>query len=83
MEDILKTLSELQIKALHKGIGFKLDADFAGDNSISISVDLSYFTDEPISRRYFLTTTIDDSLSNEDKNTRIQSINDFISTISR
>ena len=80
MEEILRKLSELQIKAMNKGISFDIDLSYNSKNVPSALAKLQYSVAGDIVKGYVFETTFSETLSETKKQSRINSIEHFIST---
>ena len=81
MKDTLKQLSELQIKALDKGISFDLPLDYNSNKIPTAEVRLHYSVTGGISKGYAFTTTFSDNLCPSKQETRMAEIAHFITTV--
>lgn len=81
MEETLKTLSELQIQALNKGISFDIDMYINDKKVPTTQVKMSYTVTGGIAKGFAFNTTFSDSLSKSKQENRIDEIKYFISTV--
>ena len=80
MKLIIKKLSELQVDAYIKGISFDTDV-IVGEKDSVIDVKMTFVTNGTIDRRYMFETTFTSDMNGEETETRLNSIQHFISTV--
>ena len=81
MEETLKTLSDYQIQALRKGIAFDITIDFNSHNIPVAEVRMRYSVTGGISKGYAFTTTFSQNICKDKTQSRLESINHFITTV--
>lgn len=82
MEDTLKTLSDFQVQALHKGISCTIDLRYDSQSKPPVvAVELGYSVTGSITKGYVFSTTFTESMLEEKKEHRLASIQHFISTV--
>ena len=81
MEETFKSLSDLQIQALRKGIAFDIDLDYNGQSIPTAEVKMRYTVTGDISKGYAFNTTFNDSIDKNKQQYKLNSIAHFISTV--
>lgn len=81
MEDILRTLSDLQIEALRKGVACDIDLYYNSNKVPTADVKLNYTVTGSISKAYVFSTTLSESVAPTKRDERIAEIKYYLSTI--
>ena len=81
MKKTLQTLSEYQIKALEKGIEFRIDLGYNSKGSATANVEMHFTSTGDISKCYVFNTSFSENNTLEKKKEKLDNIKYFIDTI--